>query len=103
MRNVVVIGGGLAGMVTARELAKHGRHVVILEQSNRLGGKAGADTRTGRPVEHGYHVFPKWYPNVRTLLDEIHVKLVDFDRYHYLLAGGFPKLVTDRGPTSLGA
>ncbi len=90
-------------MVAARELAKHGRQVVILEASSRLGGKAGADTRTGRPVEHGYHVFPKWYPNVRALLDEIHVKLVDFDRYHYLLAGGFPKLVTVRGPTSLGA
>ncbi|MEO6419990.1 MAG: FAD-dependent oxidoreductase [Polyangiaceae bacterium] len=103
MRTVVVVGGGLAGMVAARELALTGRKVVILEQSERLGGKAGADTRTGRPVEHGYHVFPKWYPNVRALLDEIQVKLVDFDRYHYLVAGGFPSLVTVRGPTSIGA
>jgi phytoene dehydrogenase-like protein len=103
MRHVIVVGGGLAGMVTALELAKHGRRVVILEKSERLGGKAGADTRRGRAVEHGYHVVPKWYPNVRALLDALQVKLVDFDRYHYLLPNAFPKLVTVRGPTSLGA
>ena len=100
MRTVVVVGGGLAGMVVARDLARRGLHVILLERSQRLGGKAGADMRGGRPIEHGYHVFPKWYPNVRKLLEELKIELVDFDRYHYLLPGGFPEKITVRGQSS---
>ena len=40
--DAIVIGGGLAGLVAAAELADAGRSVVILEQegSNALGGQA---------------------------------------------------------------
>lgn len=101
--DVVVIGGGLAGMTAARQIALRGPRVILLERSNRLGGKAGSDPSGGRLYEHGYHVFPKWYPNVRGILDQIHVTLVDFDRYHYLLEGKFPDFVTLQGPSSLSA
>ncbi len=90
-------------MIAAREIAKRGHSVVLLEASKRLGGKAGADVRNGHVVEHGYHVFPAWYPNVRGLLGEIGVTLVDFDRYHYLVKGKFPELITVRGPASASA
>jgi len=103
MQHVVVVGGGLAGLVSARAIAKTGRRVTILEKGTRIGGKAGADLHGDRLVEHGYHVFPTWYPNVRRILREIDVTLVDFDRYHYLLPGAYPKKVTVRGPASLGA
>ena len=63
--SVIVVGGGLAGMTVARELAVRGWRVILLERSRRLGGKAGSEFRNGRLVEHGYHVFPQWYPNVR--------------------------------------
>jgi zeta-carotene desaturase len=101
--SAVVAGGGLAGMVIARELALRGWHVVLLERSQRLGGKAGSDMKNGRLVEHGYHVFPQWYPNVRGILDRIGVNLVDFDRYHFLLPGEYPRRVTVRGMSSLSA
>ncbi len=101
--NVVVIGGGLAGMTAARQIALRGHRVTILERSERLGGKAGSDFRDGKRWEHGYHVFPKWYPNVRAILDQIHVTLVDFDRYHYLVPGKFPSFVTVRGPSGVPA
>ncbi len=103
MQHVVVVGGGLAGLVSARAISKTGRRVTLLEKSARIGGKAGADLHGERLVEHGYHVFPTWYPNVRRILREIDVTLVDFDRYHYLLPGAFPEKVTVRGPSSLGA
>ena len=90
-------------MVVARELAVRGWRVTLLERSLRLGGKAGSDIRNGRLVEHGYHVFPQWYPNVRAILERIGVKLIDFDRYHFLLPGGYPKKVTVLGPSSLAA
>jgi hypothetical protein len=101
--SAIVVGGGLAGMVVARELAHRGWRVVLIERSKRLGGKAGADIRNGRLVEHGYHVFPQWYPNVRVILERIGVKLIDFDRYHFLLPGGYPRRVTVLGPSGLSA
>lgn len=101
--SAIVVGGGLAGMVVARELALRGWQVTLLERSKRLGGKAGSDLKDGRLVEHGYRVFPQWYPNVRAILERIDVKLIDFDRYHFLLPGGFPKKVTVLGPSGLSA
>ena len=102
-RSAIVVGGGLAGMVVSRELALHGWRVTLLERSGRLGGKAGSDLRNGRMVEHGYHVFPKWYPNVRAIVDRIGVRLIDFDRYHFVLPGQYPNKVTVMGPSGLRA
>jgi len=99
----IVVGGGLAGMVVARELALRGRRVTLLERSARLGGKAGSDLKNGRLVEHGYHVFPQWYPNVRAIVERIGLKLIDFDRYHFLFPGAYPRKVTVLGPSGLSA
>ena len=99
----IIVGGGLAGMVVARELALRGWRVTLLERSKRLGGKAGSDSKNGRWVEHGYHVFPQWYPNVRAIVERIGVQLIDFDRYHFLLPGGYPQKVTVLGPSGLSA
>ena len=77
--------------------------VILLERSERLGGKAGSDIKNGWLVEHGYHVFPKWYPNVRAIVDRLGVRLIDFDRYHFLLPGEYPHKITVRGPSSLAA
>src|SRR5512134_1308482 len=101
--SAIVVGGGLAGMVVSRELALRGWRVTLIERSRRLGGKAGSDLKNGRLVEHGYHVFPQWYPNVRAILQRIDVKLIDFDRYHFFLPGGYPRKVTVRGPSGLSA
>ena len=101
--SAIVVGGGLAGMVAARELATRGWRVTLLERSTRLGGKAGSDLKNGRLVDHGYHVFPQWYPNVRAIVERLGVKLIDFDRYHFLLPGGYPRKITTRGPSSFSA
>lgn len=101
--SAIIVGGGLAGMVVARELASRGWRVTLLERSKRLGGKAGSDIKNGRLVEHGYHVFPQWYPNVRAIVERIGVQLIDFDRYHFLLPGGYPRKVTILGPSGLSA
>ena len=95
MRNVIVIGGGLAGMTVAKEVLKQGCSVTILEASTRLGGKAGSDLNgDGLWEDHGYHVFPGWYLNTRQLLTELGAatNLIDVDRTHFLLKPQAPKL-----------
>src|SRR5262245_20664704 len=101
--SAIVVGGGLAGMVVARELALRRWRVILLERSKRLGGKAGSDSKNGRLVEHGYHVFPQWYPNVRAIVDRLGVRLIDFDRYHFLLPGEYPRRITLHRPSNLVA
>lgn len=53
MSRVVVVGGGIAGLACAYELAKAGREVVLLEASSRLGGKILSDPAGGHVFEGG--------------------------------------------------
>lgn len=92
--SVSVVGGGLAGMVAAFELVKRKVNVRLYESSGRLGGKAGSFSNPpmyngrgeldptlrlpdGVESDHGYHVFPKWYTNMRQLWKEIGVDTTD--------------------------
>jgi hypothetical protein len=81
-------------MSAALELRRYGIDVEILEASERLGGKAGADKDGARYQEHGYHIFPAWYVNVRKILTELGIQLTDEQKYHFLSAGKFPALST---------
>src|SRR2546423_4282094 len=51
--DVVVVGAGIAGLVTARELSRAGLRVVVLEARSRLGGRVWTDHRLGRDLEIG--------------------------------------------------
>ena len=105
-KRVVIIGGGLAGMVAAKELAKRDYRVVILEAGRELGGKARAprmselypedSPQDERRIDHGYHVFPMWYRNTRALLAELGIaeRLIPIRQFHFLRKGEFPSFVT---------
>lgn len=51
--DVVVIGAGFAGLTAARELARQGLTVRILEARDRIGGRTWLDRRLGRDLEIG--------------------------------------------------
>jgi pseudooxynicotine oxidase len=53
MIDVVVVGGGFAGVTAAREAALRGRSVVLLEARNRLGGRTWSARWDGWPIEYG--------------------------------------------------
>jgi protoporphyrinogen oxidase len=54
---VAVIGGGLAGLVAAWELARRGGRVVLLEGAPCVGGQVRTTRRGGLVVEHGAEGF----------------------------------------------
>jgi phytoene dehydrogenase-like protein len=56
--DVIVIGGGFAGLSAAARLTRAGARVLVLEARGRLGGRATAfpDRDTGEHVDNGQHV-----------------------------------------------
>jgi oxygen-dependent protoporphyrinogen oxidase len=66
--DVVVVGGGLAGLAAALELEAGGREVLVLERADRLGGKAGTVRTTGGDFPLGPTSFNGRHPAFWKLL-----------------------------------
>ncbi|HEY0752229.1 MAG TPA: FAD-dependent oxidoreductase, partial [Chitinophagaceae bacterium] len=53
--DVIVIGGGVSGLMAALEISKTGKKVIIVDATNRIGGRVFTlkDDISGRPIELG--------------------------------------------------
>src|SRR5208282_2556825 len=71
-QSVAILGGGVAGLSAAHELAERGFEVRVYERNSLFGGKArsllkagsGTDGRSDLPGEHGFRFFPGFYRHV---------------------------------------
>ena len=73
MEEVLIIGGGFAGLAAGVELARQGRRVRLLEQKPYLGGRARSfiEPTTGSVVDNGQHLFMGCYHATRRFLETI--------------------------------
>ena len=55
MSDVIIIGGGLAGLTAAARLGQHGRSVRLLEKGQTTGGRAVTQNRNGFQLNLGPH------------------------------------------------
>ena len=53
MNDLIVVGGGFAGVTAAREAALRGRSVLLLEARDRLGGRTWTAPWNGSTIEYG--------------------------------------------------
>jgi uncharacterized protein with NAD-binding domain and iron-sulfur cluster len=69
--DVVIIGGGLAGLTCGVALSRAGLRVTLLERDRLLGGRASSDREpvTGDPIPIGPHILATEYPNALALFD----------------------------------
>jgi len=92
--DVVIVGGGAAGLAAARQLTAAGAEVLLLEAGPRLGGRIVTDTVDGFRLDRGFQVVNTAYPALADFIDltELDLRLFDHgvlvadDRGRHLLA-----------------
>src|ERR1700678_2372654 len=92
--DVVIVGGGAAGLAAPRQLTAAGTQVLLLESGPRLGGRIVTDTVDRFRLDRGFQAITTAYPALPDFLDltELDLRLFDpavliaDDRGRHLLA-----------------
>ena len=67
MVRVTVVGAGIAGLTTALYAVTAGHHVVVLDRTDRIGGRATSQTVDGAPFGYGLHLLNKRGPLMKVV------------------------------------
>ena len=91
--DVVVVGGGLAGLRCGWRLAEAGRSVLVVEAAQAVGGRERTDEVDGFLLDRGFQVLNPAYPAVR--------RWVDLDAHELRPFGAGVLVRRERGLTEL--
>ncbi|OBX26888.1 flavin-dependent amine oxidoreductase [Gelidibacter algens] len=67
--HIHIIGGGVSGLVAAKVLEDHGYSPVIIEATDRVGGRVKTDSVEGYQLDRGFQVLLTAYPAAQNYLD----------------------------------
>src|SRR6202142_2975848 len=76
--DVLIVGGGLAGLCCARQLQEKGISFQIIEASDGIGGRVRTDEVDGFLLDRGFQVLLTAYPEAKRLLDYPRLDLKPF-------------------------
>ena len=68
-QDVIIVGAGLAGLAAAVHLYRQGQKVLLLEATDRPGGRIKTDLHEGYLLDRGFQVLLTAYPETQTLLN----------------------------------
>ncbi|WP_299677752.1 NAD(P)/FAD-dependent oxidoreductase [uncultured Dokdonia sp.] len=68
-KNIHIIGAGVSGLIAAQVLEKNGYTPIILEATDRVGGRLKTDIVENYQLDHGFQVLLTSYPAARKYLD----------------------------------
>jgi oxygen-dependent protoporphyrinogen oxidase len=106
--DVIIIGGGIAGLGAAVRLKDRGLEPLVLEAEQRVGGRMTTDRVNGFVVDRGVTLFGKGFVRMRALVRRLNlsplvcpgsfsVGIEDAAGCHSYRAGRFQDLLFDRG------
>ena len=72
---IYIVGAGVSGLVAAQVLENNGYAPIILEASDRAGGRVKTDIKKGFQLDHGFQVLLSSYPAAQKYLDFKALKL----------------------------
>ncbi|MDO6472797.1 NAD(P)/FAD-dependent oxidoreductase [Maribacter sp. 1_MG-2023] len=73
-----IIGAGISGLVAAIELEQNGYSPVLIEATDRVGGRVKTDIVNGYQLDHGFQVLLTAYPAAQKYLDYKALELQNF-------------------------
>jgi len=68
---VIVVGAGIAGLTAAYKLQKKGIDVLVLEASQRVGGRMATESKDGYIIDSGAQFLSSAYPIISKLIQEL--------------------------------
>ena len=95
MSDVVIVGGGLAGLTCARRLQARGRACLVLDAGDAVGGRVGTDRVEGFQLDRGFQVLLTAYPAAQRWLDYEALSLRRFSSGAQVWCEGAMHVVSD--------
>lgn len=77
--DAIIVGGGIAGLCCAKTLHEAGKTFVLLEASDRVGGRVATDVVDGFQLDRGFQVLLTEYPEAKRVLDYAALELKSFE------------------------
>ncbi len=98
MRNreeIYIIGAGISGLIAAYELEREGFRPIIIEQSDRAGGRVKTMHEKGYALDLGFQVLLSAYPLAKEYLDMDRLQLRRLESGALIYANGKSYLIGD--------
>ena len=90
-----IIGAGVSGLIAARVLEDNGYSSVIIEATDRVGGRVKTDIVDGYQLDHGFQVLLTAYPAAQKYLDFDKLALQKFVPGASIFNNGSQKIIGD--------
>ena len=92
---IYIVGAGVSGLVAAQVLENQGYQPVILEASDRAGGRVKTDIKKGFQLDHGFQVLLSSYPAAQKYLNFKALKLQELKPGAVIFNNGKQQIIGD--------
>ncbi len=75
---IYIVGAGVSGLIAAQVLENKGFSPIIIEATDRVGGRVKTDIVSGYQLDHGFQVLLTAYPAAQKYLDYAALELQEF-------------------------